>query len=439
MRPTRGADSRGADGLLVLHAIWSWRSVLYLWGEDADRLAERSASGKDASSSARPSPRKGRAGSPPPHPFAASLERVAAAACLPGVADERADHPVLLLPGAAGVPFPSRPLRSSWVPPTRAKPRLAPWRVPALAIPAGPAADVLLALPEGRVPGLVVGDSVRLLARTVQVALELAAAGRVLPGLAPGPDGRLRARWLPVPGQEQAERLRLLVEAMPPVCRAELVDGASDGRHPDAVLSDMVGAVVDDVARSALAGRRLLPPRRGKPPRVGRAAEAFVAALASPDPTVDADPGELHELERALEDWHRSGIRPAGPVRTCFRLGPPEEEAGSWRIEFLLQSTEDPSLLIPAGQVWGARRRLAVLEGALDHPQERLLADLGHASRLYPALDGALDVPRPVELATDAAGAQAFLREAAPLLEQAGFGVLVPSWWRSGGARIGVR
>ncbi|MBI2238515.1 MAG: DEAD/DEAH box helicase, partial [Actinobacteria bacterium] len=78
-------------------------------------------------------------------------------------------------------------------------------------------------------------------------------------------------------------------------------------------------------------------------------------------------------------------------------------------------------------------------EGALDHPQERLLADLGHASRLYPALDGALDVPRPVELATDAAGAQAFLREAAPLLEQAGFGVLVPSWWRSGGARIGVR
>ncbi|HEY5024981.1 MAG TPA: DEAD/DEAH box helicase [Acidimicrobiales bacterium] len=40
---------------------------------------------------------------------------------------------------------------------------------------------------------------------------------------------------------------------------------------------------------------------------------------------------------------------------------------------------------------------------------------------------------------TDAAGALAFLRDGAPILEQAGFGVLAPPWWRSSRARVGLR
>lgn len=68
-----------------------------------------------------------------------------------------------------------------------------------------------------------------------------------------------------------------------------------------------------------------------------------------------------------------------------------------------------------------------------------MLADLGHASRLYPDLERALDAARPETLETDAAGVHRFLAEAAPLLEQAGFGVLVPPWWRSRKARLGLR
>ena len=36
-------------------------------------------------------------------------------------------------------------------------------------------------------------------------------------------------------------------------------------------------------------------------------------------------------------------------------------------------------------------------------------------------------------------GAYTFLRETAPLLEGAGFGVLVPPWWNKKGARLGVK
>src|SRR5207253_2571858 len=63
----------------------------------------------------------------------------------------------------------------------------------------------------------------------------------------------------------------------------------------------------------------------------------------------------------------------------------------------------------------------------------------GRASRLWASLERALDSPRPVELALDAGGAYEFLRDAAPLLAQAGFGVLLPSWWRSTPARLGLR
>jgi SNF2 family DNA or RNA helicase len=39
----------------------------------------------------------------------------------------------------------------------------------------------------------------------------------------------------------------------------------------------------------------------------------------------------------------------------------------------------------------------------------------------------------------DTESAYIFLREAAPLLEQAGFGILTPPWWNQRGARLGVR
>jgi len=158
---------------------------------------------------------------------------------------------------------------------------------------------------------------------------------------------------------------------------------------------------------------------------------------------MSGDPNELAALGKAVDGWHRSGLRAAGPIRTCFRLVPPDgrdqpEQDEPWRVEFLLQSTEDPSLLVPAERVWRAGRRLPAFGGTVEEPQERLLEDLGRAVRLWPDLDGALNEPQPTAVSLDPAGAHRFLRETAPLLEQAGLGVMVPPWWGSG-LRLGVR
>jgi len=110
-------------------------------------------------------------------------------------------------------------------------------------------------------------------------------------------------------------------------------------------------------------------------------------------------------------------------------------EGGEWLVEFSLQSAEDPSLMLAASDVWhGAGFGWLAAEA---HPEEELLAGLGAAARLFPALDGALREAAPDQLALDAAGALEFLRETGPLLSGAGFGVLLPDWARK--ARLGLK
>ncbi|HVT66226.1 MAG TPA: DEAD/DEAH box helicase, partial [Trebonia sp.] len=89
--------------------------------------------------------------------------------------------------------------------------------------------------------------------------------------------------------------------------------------------------------------------------------------------------------------------------------------------------------MLPAADVWAGEGDCWLTgPGAVGaaHPEEELLAGLGTAARLFPALDGALRAATPERVELDTAGALAFLRETAPLLSGAGFGVLLPDWAR---------
>jgi non-specific serine/threonine protein kinase len=392
----------------VLHGTWCAGSRLCVWAED------------DAASPPERSP-----GSPRPHPFACDEE------ALRRLVAERArvcaePAPLtLLLPSRQSAPLPSpelgRPAR-----PGAAPPRLRRWAVPALALEPDAALDLLLA-PAG---DAVVSASLGFLAEAAKLALELVARGRVLPALEP--DGsRYTARWRVSPEPEDVRRLRLLAAAMPPVCRAE----APGTRPAGALVDDLVGAVADAAARRGAFG--LPPPSVGGTP----AAEAWVRALTGRQPVVDADVIELAALQRRLEAWRGPAEPTTDGLRLCFRVVPPDGGRGKrpWRVEFLLQAPDDPSLLVPAAEVWRAEGRLVAFERIVEQPQERLLAELGRACRLAPALDAALAAARPTELPLDAAGAHRFLREDATLLAHSGFGVLVPPWWHEPQARLGLR
>ena len=318
--------------------------------------------------------------------------------------------------------------------------RLHPWIVPVAGLDPIDALEVLLGLPRGDEPGIAVGDSLRFLAEAAKLALEFLARGRVLPTLARRKDLWL-ARWEPVtidPGD--SERVRVLAESMPPLLCAE-VGSSEHGKPPDVVVADVLGTLVDACARRFLSGRFS---RRGRR-RSRSAVEAWLTGLTGEDPVVRADERDCAALAEQLEDWRQAMERYAAhrTFRTCFRLSTPDEPTapgtdanggepapGPWRVEILLQAKDDPSMLVPAEEVWRSNGDgLLVLGRRIEDPQERLLGGLGHALRLWPELEPALHGPAPTGVELDADGAFRFLRDAVPALEQAGFGVLAPAWW----------
>ncbi|TDC44821.1 DEAD/DEAH box helicase [Actinomadura sp. KC345] len=338
----------------------------------------------------------------------------------------------MTLPTLGDHPLPSAELGPEAV---RDEPELCPWRVPALVLEPFPAMALLQAAEHGA--DVVPGTDLRFLCMVADEALHLAGRGQVLPALL-REDGDLVARWRPV--IDDPARFRALARAMPAACRA-----AEGGRPAGEVLREALSGLVDTAVRGVVP-HPMLVSRRKEPDRLPLA-ERWVMALTGPSAEVAREPrDDPGDLIAELDAWAAAARRPSGPLRVCFRLAEPgaeqfdaedEEGAGkpgdddSWRIEFALQGTDDPSLYVPAAMVWAGEAT------SVADAEETLLTGLGRALRLFPDLGPSLDGPAPDELVLDTAGAFRFLRQAAPMLSAAGFGVLLPQW--AGKAKLGMK
>lgn len=108
-----------------------------------------------------------------------------------------------------------------------------------------------------------------------------------------------------------------------------------------------------------------------------------------------------------------------------------------WRLRYLLQAADDPSLLVPLEEAWAPRgRRAAAFRRFGVHPREYLLSALGRAARLSPTVEASLAEPQPAGCTLDAVAAHRFLVEEAALLEESGFGLFLPAWWTGGGRKL---
>jgi superfamily II DNA or RNA helicase len=394
--------------VLAVHALWSPGRGVLIWAEDGER---------PATSSSR-SLRSAR-----PHPFA--VPSAGLAALHPG----KATSVTLLLPSRPGGPLASPELVRTRDTSPRGGPVLRPWSVPALVVDAAELEDP--------VDEVRYGASVAHLRAVAATAADLVARGRVLPTLAGA-----EARWRPVVQGLDAVAVDALAATVPPVARAEHTGTRTEltGPDPDALVADALAALVDAGVRDRLARApqpiTIAPPRRPHSP----VTETWLAALLTPDARVDAPPRELAGLAEQLAEWDAFGTAPTGDGRAELHdpSDPgedPDDQTGDgtrWVLEFLLRSTADPSLQVPAGQVWdgGAERLIA-------EPQELLLAELGRAAQVVPSLADALRSPRPARHELDLMGAHRFLTSEAALLVGAGFGVQLPAGW-DGARTVGL-
>jgi SNF2 family DNA or RNA helicase len=381
--------------MLVAHATWHG-GALCLWAEHAGT--------QDAVE-------------PGVHPYATN--NFAGTSYEPLVLDAGRIELTMLLPGTANRPTPSPELGAE---PHDAE-GLHSWRVPALVLEPSPAMALLRSAEERA--DVVPGTDLRFLALIADEALDHVEKGLVLPALL-REDGSLTARWRPV--VYNVPRFRELAQAMPAACRA-----ADGGQNASDVLREALYGLTDTAVRGAVP-HPLLPPRRGRVPEMLPLTELWVAALTGPNAEIVREPWyDPDELAAELDAWAAQARLPTGPLRVCFRLvePPADEEEPPWRVEFALQGRDDPSLFVSASSVWAGEAR------SVAEAEETLLTGLGRALRLFPQMAPALNCADPHEAELDTAGAFQFLREAAPLLSAAGFGVLLPQW--AGKARLGMK
>ncbi len=464
--------------MIALHSHWhppqspDETGGVFFWGE--------------TSRTSIPAPHRGKIPlpiRPRDHPFAAKMEVLQR---ILGYAPP--DQLILQLPSNHGGPQPSPDLVIDWERDTETPLVLAPWKIPCLHFNLVDGFQVLIRLPElvsqdsGASADLpdraapppvqaVLAADARFWNLSATLVLETLAAGKIVPVLveADGLGRRFHARWMPsLDGPQDELRLSALRAAMPPVCRSP--DGyphlanpkigaispfQAAGWHPRPLLDSFLKSMTDALARQWSAAAKPTPLNpRGISERISDShpAAAWLDALFQPDPGVKASPAQLQALASGHRAWMRNlFIAGDSAFRIAFRLEAPLQRAAAhpespalpdpgWKLHYLLQASDDPSLLATAESIWQTRGSIFnALGRRFENPQEKLLAGLGYAARLFPPITQSLKSLHPDQVALTTREAYTFLRETAPLLQEAGFSLLVPPWWNKAGSRLGVR
>lgn len=364
--------------------------------------------------------RRGRKSNPPAHPFVLS-------------AGELADWLTSTLPRCN----PSPATATMWLPSTTKAPQPSPeleaagfsaigesgdliltgWSVPGVELSILDALDLLLELPAQS--GAVMGADLSFWRTASLYALELAATQCAIPSLE-RQNGQLIAYWK----ADHSSQFSMLAAAMPPICRAA-ADSPEAALSSAQLLDEFVQDVVDAVVREAAGSLKV--------PSATTPGGKWLTALTSEDREVAL---KGIQAERLFTDWQawagQADLAGNAAFKITFRLDAPDEPQNLWELDYLLQAADDPSLIVRAEQIWRGEAA-AYLQERFDQPQERLLAGLGFAARLFPPIEASLHSAAPRQAHLNSEQAYLFLREAAPLLQGSGFHVLLPRWWGTKG------
>ncbi|HHW88301.1 MAG TPA: hypothetical protein GX400_19110, partial [Chloroflexi bacterium] len=290
---------------------------------------------------------------------------------------------------------------------------------------------------------LRLGNDTLYWSNAAKFALEMLIGQHYVPALRRNGATGLYAIWRPALLDDRLRRrFETLIATMPPVCRAYNLEQTYAAPSPYDLTEHFVATVVDAAIRTW---------GNGDAHVADTPALQWVNQLRAPEPFLPLPPQPAFRFVQEWQAWiDQLHISSDANFRITFELVEPEQAAQSagmtgalgagdvpapaaqqhWTLRFYLQARDDLRLLIPAEQVWAAHSsQLRFGNRRVDRPQERLLAGLGAASRLFAPIERSLRTARPDLAILTPTEAHQFLREAAPLLESNGFGVLLPEWW----------
>jgi hypothetical protein len=265
-------------------------------------------------------------------------------------------------------------------------------------------------------------DSARALLHVRELARRAVSEGLVFPQLEEV-GGEWYAFWGAMLEEKIEATLVATAAAAPPV--------VADYFHGDrsAVVHDLYPRVVDRIARDRLvsAGVSLGSSRSfGR----GRAVEAFLHGLTSPQPNLPHGPS-YRTLAKKIERWVDEGL--ARIVVAPWGLGLHlEERDGGLVLQVWLHAEDDPTVALPASLLWEAGPDAFDFLRDTD-PYENVAAKWAELGPWLAERGFAFDDDQPDEVALDSESATYFLRRVLPELE---LPVRLPDAWMSRPAQI---
>jgi SNF2 family DNA or RNA helicase len=118
-----------------------------------------------------------------------------------------------------------------------------------------------------------------------------------------------------------------------------------------------------------------------------------------------------------------------GTFILTFQLAEPVRANDDWALLFQVAPRSDPSQQLSLSDYWQAKPKQRQAMGLGDDFEQGLLLHLGYAARIYPKLWEGMETDQPSAIALPVEAAFDFLQEAAWVLEDAGYRVIVPAWW----------
>ena len=341
---------------------------------------------------------------------------------LPPGASWQEGSAIAWLPSQGGRPLLSSPILGTLA--EAADAELTPFEVACLNLsPSSALALLRRCSDDGRplAPGLFPAQDLHFLAEVAQLALSLVARHAVLPAIRKTPEGS-RGIWRPHLGPRDTSALGGLQLAMPPACRAL---GKSAEDPPSASARDLTQGLLSSFVDCLMRPEDVPSARHSANPH-----DLWVESLVQPQ-TRNVPAAAMSAIADDIDAW-------SGPLRRsesahsrlCLRLEDPLENGDPWRVHYLLQALDDPSLILPAEDVWSERTGPT----AYLTPQD-LLSELGAAARLSPEIAASLAEARPTGYDLDTTGAYLFLNETVWALEQAGMGLQLPAFWNGENSR----
>jgi hypothetical protein len=295
-----------------------------------------------------PTPKSGRAAKKEKsrlHPFCADTDTLKHLLNIEGASKTA----TLRLPAVKGIPLPSPQLIHNWNLDST-NPTLAPFLVNGIWMHPPEGVSVLLTSSNESNASFSLAPDFRFWSMVVALALETLAAHKLVPIIV-NEDKNYYARWLPVlDSPKDAARLRQLLDAMPAVCRAALDDAS-----PKNLVNSFLNTVCDSLAREW--GKSAAPKFYDDSSAAG-----WIKALFSKNALIQLSSAQAQNLAASHKAWMRN-LHVAGDAafRIAFRLESPALQKQPWQLHYLIQAKDDPSLLIPADEVWKKTK------GALTH------------------------------------------------------------------------